>query len=149
MKRFGSMVCAALVCAMLSATYQLDAQTTTGQISGTVEDASGAAIPGATVEAVSVDTRLSRSVQSRAHGEYLLSLLPVGNYQLTVSKQGFPSLTANAIKLDVSQSITINPALEVGDQNVTIDVEAQSELLTTTNGSLGTVIGEQTVKYRR
>ena len=134
------------VSTILVSSCQLGAQTTTGQISGTVEDSSGAAIPGATVEVVSVDTHLSRSVQSGSHGEYLLLLLPVGNYQLTVTKPGFASLIANAIKLDVSQSITINPILKVGDQSVTVDVEAQSELLTTTNASLGTVIGERTVK---
>src|SRR5689334_19842674 len=62
-----------------------EAQIPTGTILGGVKDGSGGAVPGATVTATNTGTQYSRSTTTDAEGQYALRLLPVGNYQLTVT----------------------------------------------------------------
>ncbi len=131
--------------AVIVAAQTLCAQTTTGQITGTVEDTSGAVVPGATVQAVNTGTQASRTVQTGPSGAYILPLLPPGNYQVLITKPGFQSLTEKAIKLDVNQSLSINPKLAVGGSSETVEVQSNSELLEATTSNLGTVIGERPV----
>ena len=69
------------------------AQTPTGTILGGVKDAQGAAVPGATVTATNLGTQFSRSAVSDEAGEYILRLLPIGNYQVEVSIPGFKNFT--------------------------------------------------------
>lgn len=140
-KRFLSSAAALL----LAFSYHAQAQST-GQISGTVEDASGAVLQGVTVKAVNTDTHLTRNVKSGQSGEYVITLLPPGNYEITFTTQGFKSLTENAIKLDVNQGITINPKLDLGGSSETVEVQGSAELLNATNSSIGTVIGEEAVR---
>jgi Carboxypeptidase regulatory-like domain/TonB dependent receptor len=137
---------AAAIFASIISGSTLVAQTTTGQITGTVEDSTGAAIPDAVITAVMTDTHATRETLSGSHGEYVLTLLPIGSYQVTVSKPGFQSQTTNLIQLEVNQNITINPKLAVGTTTITVDVVGQGALLDSTSSTLGTVIGEQSVK---
>ena len=65
------------------------AQETLGAITGTVKDASGAAVPGAAVKAVNLATNLEVSGRSDNNGSYLLPNLPAGSYRLSISKGGF------------------------------------------------------------
>ena len=130
---------------LMALSYPALAQTT-GQISGIVEDASGAVLQGVAVEAVNTDTHFSRNVKSGQSGEYVITLLPPGNYEITFAGQGLKSLTENAIKLDVNQAITINPKLGVGGSTETIEVQGSAELLNATSSSVGTVIGEEAVR---
>jgi hypothetical protein len=139
-----------IVCALASAVLGLstlvaDGQTTTGQISGTVEDASGAAVVGAAVQAINIDTQAIRTAESGPNGGFLVSLLPPGNYQVVFSKTGFQSTTESGIRLDVNQSLSINPKLQPGTANETVQVEATSQLLDPTTSEVGTVIGQQAV----
>jgi hypothetical protein len=120
-------------------------QTTTGQISGTVVDPAGAVVPGVSVEAIAVDTKVTRTVQTNSSGTYLLTLLPPGSYQVIISKTGFQPLTENDIKLDVNQTISINPTLSVGTASISVEVEASSQLIDSSTSELGTVIGERPV----
>jgi hypothetical protein len=146
MKKICKVISVIAVAIFALSSYQLAAQTTTGQITGTVQDSTGAAVSDANIKAVNTDTQAIRSAQSGSHGEYLLTLLPTGNYQVTISKEGFQSMTTGSIKLDVNQSITINPKLPVGAASITVEVQGQGELLNSTSSTLGTVIGEQAVK---
>ena len=72
-------------------------QTNVGGITGTVRDASGAVIPGATVEAVNQATSLKQAAVTNASGIYTLKLLPVGSYTVTVTASGFQK----AVKTDI------------------------------------------------
>jgi hypothetical protein len=121
------------------------AQTTTGQISGTVEDASGAVVVGASVQATNIDTRATRTVATGASGNYVLPLLPPGSYQVVITKPGFQSITENGIRLDVNQSLAINPMLKPGASNEIVEVQASSQLLDPTTSEVGTVIGSEAV----
>ena len=88
----------AVVIAMLVATSAL-AQTPTGTILGSVKDAQGAVVPGATVTATNLGTQYSRNTVTDGAGEYALRLLPVGNYKVEVSIPGFKTFTQTGIQL--------------------------------------------------
>ena len=61
----------------------------TAQMHGTVQDTSGSAVPGAEIKATQTETGVSRAVNSSANGGYVFVNLPVGPYQLEVTKEGF------------------------------------------------------------
>src|SRR6202051_5107710 len=77
----------------------LDAQTTTGEITGTVTDSTGAVVPGATVTVTNLTTNTRRSVQTNAAGVYSLPALPPGTYSLRTEMQAFDAQVRNDITL--------------------------------------------------
>src|SRR5207253_9791566 len=94
------------VFAILSAAFAW-AQTANGsQISGTVQDASGLAVPGAQVSATQTDTGLVRTAQTGADGVYLLPSLPVGPYRIEVKKEGFSTYVQSGIVLQIESHPT-------------------------------------------
>ena len=79
-----------LVLLVVAATF-VSAQTFRGTILGTVSDTSGAVVPGATVKARNTGTGLERTTQTTAEGNYSISELPIGTYNVTVTQPGFQS----------------------------------------------------------
>ena len=65
------------------------------QIQGTVQDASGSAVPGAVIKVTQTDTGVVRSAASGSDGGYVLPNLPIGPYRVEVSKQGYTSYVAD------------------------------------------------------
>src|SRR5256884_8808141 len=100
---------------LLSYASLLSAQIITGEITGTVTDPSGAAVPGATVTATCTATNASRTATTGNSGSYVLSNLPPCLYNLSVSAQGFKTSLSGA---DVAVGITIKKdfALQVGEK---------------------------------
>src|SRR5580765_3831127 len=82
-------------------------QTATSQISGVVQDPSGAAIPGAEVRITQIDTGFSRTVISAADGSYTLPNLPVGPYRLQATSKGFSVYVQDGIVLRVNSNPVI------------------------------------------
>jgi hypothetical protein len=104
-----------------------------GSISGTVRDASGAAVAGATVEIRNTETGAKRVLISDAAGRYAAPSVPVGGYSVSASKEGFSTQTQTGIRLVIGQSAEIDLALAVGQvqQQVTVAaVPATVELST-------------------
>ena len=89
-------VAVAALAAMLVTTSAL-AQTPTGTILGSVKDAQGAVVPGATVTATNLGTQFSSNTVTDGAGEYALRLLPVGNYKVDVTLPGFKNFTQTGI----------------------------------------------------
>src|SRR5438128_1879173 len=104
---------AALCAAMLLATV-LFAQSERGTITGTVQDASGAVVPGAKVTLLNTQTGVTFSIPSNAEGEYTVPQLPVGEYTLKVEKEGFRAATINGLVLNASATVRADARLEVG-----------------------------------
>ncbi len=115
-------------------------------ISGTVTDASGAAVSGASVDAKNIGTSETRGTVTDEAGRYKLLALPVGQYELTVAKDGFSKVLRQGVSLVVGQEATVDFALKVGDvrQQVTVTAEAPVVNLTTTD--ISGVVGETQVK---
>ncbi|MGH9534810.1 MAG: carboxypeptidase regulatory-like domain-containing protein [Terriglobales bacterium] len=118
----------------------------TGTIRGRVTDASGAAIPGAAVKVVNLQTGFTRSVPTNAHGEYAVLALPPGQYDVTVTKPGFKTFTQNKVNLTVGQTFVANAALSVGSVSQTVEVNASAVQINTTNAQLGTTVDTQQIE---
>jgi len=71
----------------------------TSQISGTVKDASGGAVPGAVITVTQSDTGVTRTATSDASGVYSLPSLPLGPYRMEVKKEGFSAYVQSGIVL--------------------------------------------------
>ncbi len=124
----------------------LHAQTTTvSQISGTVQDSTGAAIAGAQVIVTNTDTSATRTVVSGADGAYAITNLVVGPYRLQVSKEGFSTYNRSGIVLQVNTNPEINVTLNVGSITEQVQVQANAGMVETQNTSVGQVIDQQRV----
>src|ERR1700745_2562957 len=80
----------------------------TAQISGSVQDSSGAVLPGAEITATQTETGVSRMTITNETGHYVLSNLPVGPYKLEASLPGFRTFAQTGIVLQVGTTPTIN-----------------------------------------
>jgi hypothetical protein len=115
---------------------QLVAQQTFGGITGTVTDSSGGVIAGVTIKLVEEHTGLSRQGKSNASGVYLFPDLPIGDYVLTYTNEGFQSQKLPHIAVQGQRTATLNVQLKPGAASTTIEVQ-ESPLLNavdTTNG---------------
>jgi hypothetical protein len=107
------------------------AQTTFGSITGTVTDATGAAIPGAAIEAVHRDTGYRYSSQSNEIGIYTLAQLREGVYTLRVTTPGFQEFVATDVRLVALEVRRLDVQLEVGAVDTRIEVTAGAALIET------------------
>ncbi len=114
-----------------------------GQIQGTITDANGSTVAGATVEAVQQDSGLHRTVTSSGDGGYNLPDLPVGPYQLNVSGQGFSSYQQTGIVIEVGNNLRIDVKLQVGGVTQTVQVTAGASMVQTEDQSISQVIDRQ------
>src|SRR5262245_12735644 len=114
-------------------------QATTGVIQGIVEDASGAAVPGALVEAKNVDTNLTRSQASSADGRFVFLQLAPGHYTVTVSLTGFATLVQESVTLTVGQTVTLSPKLKVSNVAETVTVTGTATVDTSKTESSSTL----------
>jgi len=89
-----------------------------------VQDATGAAVPGAEVKATQTDTGIVRIATTSAEGAYVLANLPIGPYRLEVTKQGFAAYEQTGIVLQVNTNPTIDFRLTVGAISEKVQVEA-------------------------
>src|SRR5208283_3859052 len=87
--------------------------TNSGDIRGTVTDASGALIPGVTVTVLNVDTGVSKDYPTNQDGLYDTSSIVSGSYKITFAKEGFEKLVRGPITLEVGFT-TVNGQLKVG-----------------------------------
>ncbi len=89
------------------------AQTGTSSITGTVRDANGAIVPGATVTAKSEATGVVNTTATTDSGLYAFSSLPVGLYTITVEKQGFKKFQKTGSALEVGTPLVVDAAMEL------------------------------------
>ena len=117
----------------------------TAQINGTVQDASGSAVPGAEVRVTQTDTGAIRTVSSGPDGSYTLPSLPVGPYALQVTKPGFATYVQKGIVLQVASNPSIPVTLKVGTVTEQVQVEANAAMVETQSTGVGQVIDSQRV----
>ena len=117
----------------------------TGALSGTVTDPSGAALSGATVTMTNGSTGEVRRQSTRSDGTFLEPLLLPGPYRIEVVSSGFKTLVRTGVSVFVTEKADLRLALEVGAPTQTIEVKAESALLKTEDSALGDVTEGQTV----
>ena len=115
------------------------------QISGAVTDATGAAVPGAKVTATQTDTRQERTTVAGTDGAYVLPNLPVGPYQLEVQANGFTTYVQTGIRLAVSNDVTLNVTLRVGEMKQQVEVTANASMVETQTTSVAQVIDQRSI----
>jgi len=118
----------------------------TASISGTVVDASQAAVAGGQVTLTNLGTAQARTVASSDQGLFEFPDLPPGVYKVTVSRTGFKAWEQNSITLAVAQHITLYPALQVGAATEQIEITAQAAFLTTDTSTLSGVVESQQIE---
>ena len=133
-----------LCCAWLAAAGSAHAQVGGGQITGIVTDEARAAVPGATVLAVNVETAASRQTVSSAAGVYTLAGLAPGTYRLEVGVRGFAPVRREGIHLETGETVRFDVELAVGGVSETVAVAGDTPLQRTT-ASLGQVVTEEKV----
>src|SRR5215471_16428670 len=124
----------------------LPAQTFFGSILGTVTDATGAAVPAASVTLINTGTSERRAGQTDADGAYRFVNLVPGGYRLEIEKPGFRRLTREPIQVEVEAAVRIDVTMQVGDVTQTLEVSAATPLLQTENSSLSQVVEGRTVQ---
>jgi hypothetical protein len=122
------------------------AQVDSAMLSGTITDPSGAVVPGATLTLVSQETGLKREAVTSNAGTYTFSLVPVGNYTLTVNLSGFKTVSMKDLRLGVGDSRAVDIALHVAAADTTVTVESVLAPLEKTSATVGTVIGGEHIK---
>jgi hypothetical protein len=127
------------------ASVSLHAQTAgTGALTGTVRDATGAVIPGASVTATNADTAQERATATGADGSYRFTLLPPGTYRVRFAAAGFKSVEVPEVKVNVTETPVLDRSLEVGGQAEQVTVQAEAATIQTTNSTMGTVVAGNT-----
>jgi hypothetical protein len=116
------------------------AQQTNGIIQGTVTDAAGAVVPGATVTVVNDSTQSSRTLTTGSDGSFAFTELLPGHYHVTMTKEGFKTANEQDIELHVASTVVLNVKLEVGRVSEAVTVEANPLQVETTTGTLGNVL---------
>lgn len=129
---------AVLVCALPFAAGAQ--QALTGTITGTVLDASNAAIPGAQITARNQATGLERTTTSGELGIYTLPLLPVGEYDVSAKAEGFAESKVGPVRVGVGQLLTVDLRLAVGAVAQQVTVEGQVAALETTRTSVASTV---------
>jgi Carboxypeptidase regulatory-like domain len=121
-------------------------QITTGVIEGSVSDATGAALPGVTVEARNLDTNLARTTVTAADGRFVFLQLPPGHYKATFTLAGFATLVQESIELTVGSTITLTVPMKVSGVSETLTVKAESPIVEASRASAASTLNQVTVE---
>ena len=115
-------------------------QSTSGTITGSVTDPTGAAIPDASVEAR--DTASNRMVRTTTStsGAYTLPGLPIGLYEIKVSLTGFKTTELAGVEVRVAQTTTQNVTLQVGEVTESISVSGEAPLISPNSAAVTTTV---------
>lgn len=144
--KFASAVLLFVFTLVVSAPTASSQSATTGALTGTVSDPSGAVISGATVTATNVATGQARTVTTDTSGVYKISLLPPGNYSVKFAASGFKTIEVPSVTVNVTETQLVNHALEVGAQTQQITVASTIETpIQTENATVGGLVSGETV----
>src|SRR6185503_17180179 len=119
-------------------------QSFTATVRGTVKDPSGALVPLASVTITDADRGTSQTTMADEEGRFAITALPPGQYVLTVEAAGFKKFSSARFTLTVQQQATVDPRLDVGALNETVEVSATAAEVNTTIANLGQVIDNAT-----
>src|SRR5688572_6144802 len=141
-----------LMCALASLSNPLQVfgsvpatQTFRGTILGTVTDVNGASIPEAAVTARNIATGLERATVTDSAGNYAIPELPVGIYEVTVTKNNFTLAKVINVKVEVAGERRADVAMQVTGGSESVDIRANAVQVESTNNSLGGTISAREV----
>src|SRR5215469_13813726 len=112
----------------------------TASISGTVKDASGANVSGATVKAINAETGISQTQTTNTQGYYSFQALPLGHYDVQVQQAGFRGFRATGLVLDVNSALIVDATLQLGEVKEVVEVSSEALHVETASSQMGEVI---------
>jgi hypothetical protein len=133
------------LCLSLAISVPAPAQTILGSITGTVKDASGAAIPGAEVAAENIATNLNVKATTDSNGSYQIPNLPAGTYKLTFKKEGFGAETHTEVPVNGDRTTTVDSTLKVGLVSTAVEVTAVP-LMNQVDTTVGYIVDQLTLE---
>src|SRR3954454_6739617 len=138
MRGFLRYCAAALGCVLLTA-LPAAAQFDRGQISGTVKDAQGAVVPGATVTVTNTQTQITQNTVTDSSGFYTVPNLAPGRYDVSAELEGFKKAVRSGVQLDAASAQTLEFALATGALTESVTVTADTSALQTDTGLRKTI----------
>ena len=136
------------IASTLSISPVFAAETSSGSLKGVVTNSSGVAVSNASIVVRHKDKGFTRTISTNSQGEYLLRNLPVGEYELVVSKDGFSEVSASAVAIQVGRSAIYDGQLiAVGADMETIEVfGTMRRLVDTGSSTAGIVVTQEQLK---
>src|SRR5215472_2939782 len=119
---------------------------TTGQLAGTVVDASGSVVPGASLTISQQATGFAQTITANESGEYIFPVLQPGAYQLRVTAKGFSSAFYEAVIIAAARTTDLKIGMAVGEVNEVVRVSSQSDVLETTSNTLSSTISPESIE---
>ena len=124
----------------------LQAQTTTGGLTGVIRDSDGGVVPGATVNATATATGTTLTAVTDEAGQYLLRGLPVGSYAVQVELAGFQTVNVEGVVVRVNEEVRLDVALKVGNLTESVTVSGISTTVDTVSSTLKTVVDQKRIE---
>ncbi len=119
---------------------------TSGDVTGTVKDPTGAAIPAAAVTLTNVNTNATQRVTTNADGSYRFAFVPPGTYKLTVSANGFQTQARSGLVVNAGQPTAADVQLQVAGASQSVDVIDSGASLQTENADVATTFNTEMVQ---
>src|SRR6266481_5500312 len=114
----------------------------TATLSGVIQDPNGRVVPDVEVTATRIETGTAVTTKTNGAGIYFFTGILPGHYHLMVRKPGFKEIAIKEFELYVQDKLEQNFSLEIGSVSESVTVTAQTPLLNTTDGSVGTAVDE-------
>lgn len=111
-------------------------QGVSGRLQGTIQDVTGALIPGAKVSVSNQDTGVANKLISDSHGEYIANLLPPGNYKVEASADGFRTTVSSGNVVTVDGTTRVDVTLQLGAATQSVEVTGDNPLVNTSSSSM-------------
>ncbi len=135
-----------VACVLIVISSMAWAQVSTGRVSGTVSEDTGALIPGAEITITNVDTGRTRSAVSDDEGRYVAVDLSLGAYEVEASLAGFQTAVRSGIQLTVGREVVVNITLEIGEITERVTVTGDAPLVETTQSVLADLVDDQVIR---
>ena len=120
-------------------------QATDGNLVGNVMDATGAAVPNATVTITNTTTGIKTETKTGGSGDYRLNNVPVGQYNLSATAPGFGTATLGNLNIELNKTATANLTLQVGAVSATVEVSEAAATIDTTTAQVQSTFGSNQI----
>lgn len=136
---------ALLLAAQLNISTFAQSEASSGSIEGTITDVTGAVVPDAKITATNLQTGISRTIISNGEGLYRLQLLPVGDYNVTIEKQGFGTVKREFVKVQIGQKVALDIAMGAAGAAESINVTSEVPIVETTRTQVSSTVNDRAV----
>jgi len=134
-----------LVCSIALAPSLFSQSASTGALTGTAKDSSGAVLPNVTVTATNIGTGQVRTDVTNGDGTYRFGLIAPGNYRLKFEATGFSTIDVPSVTVAVTETAVLDETLQVGAQSQQIEVTSEAEVVQTASTAVGTVLDSKEI----